>query len=307
MNETIRDFLTTKRLASMQAFFDAGIKRFSKITLEELRRAMAIVEKENTQYVEDEFSFDDRRILVWTKDKSKIEQECILHFHSGGYVTGDELTGAQFCQALYNESGRTILCPDYPLCPEVTIPEIVDWSLKLLLDLKKRGVKRFILTGTSAGANLVTLCALENAKRSDQLDIKEIHLITGHYQSDFDSDSAHRFESGEESGLSKSMLLKLLDYAISDRDIHLQDPDIFPLYSDDLSLLPRTNIYVAKYDVLYDDSIMFYEKLMREGVQVSFKEFSSGFHAWTNYVLECDELLNYAKNNIFNEILKDNK
>lgn len=285
----------------MQAFFDSGIKRFSRITLNELRCAMDMIEKSNAVFCCESFKFENKNCIIWN-DEEGLGEEVILHLHSGGYVTGSELTSAQFCKALSKEQSKTIICPDYPLCPEVTIPEIVQWCLRLIEDLTKKGVKSFTLTGVSAGANLASLIALGNAKLDIPFNIKSIHLITGHYQSDFETESANRYESGEESGLSKSMLLKLLDYAIGDHSIHMNDPKIFPLYSEELSDLPKTYIHVAKYDVLHDDSLFFYEKLLKEGVDVTYNEYESGFHAWTNYLLENQTLLEYAKANIFNNI-----
>ncbi|EPZ51436.1 hydrolase, alpha/beta domain protein [Bacteriovorax sp. BAL6_X] len=286
----------------MQSFFDVGIKRFSRITLDELRKAMVLIEGEYKSLVHcTNQTMLNHTCLVWGEPRP----HCIMHLHSGGYVTGHEYTSAQFCQALFNEHKESsyIICPDYPLSPELSIPEITSWCLALLNDLHLKGVKTFTITGVSAGANLATLLSLANNRLGDKsFTITDLHLLTGHYQSDFETASANRFESGEESGLSKSMLLKLLDYAISNREVHMLDPAIFPLYSDELETLPRTYIYAAKYDVLYDDSLMFYEKLLREGVEVTYKEFSHGFHAWSNHVLENEALLEYAKEHIFNEI-----
>ncbi|MFG1499069.1 alpha/beta hydrolase fold domain-containing protein [Halobacteriovorax sp. XZX-3] len=302
MSKSIAEFIHQKRLSSMQSFFDVGIKRFSRITLDELRRAMDLIEGEYKNLVNCSIQkLNDHTCLVWGEPKA----HCIIHLHSGGYVTGHEYTSAQFCQALFDfhEHSSYIVCPDYPLSPESSIPEITNWCLALLNDLHLKGIKSFTLTGTSAGANLATLVTLANNHLgSKAFKISDLHLLTGHYQSDFETTSANRYESGEESGLSKSMLLKLLDYAISNREVHMKDPAIFPLYSDELEALPKTIIYAAKYDVLYDDSLMFYEKLLREGVDVTFKEFSHGFHAWSNHILENEELLNYAKAKIFTEI-----
>ncbi len=302
LSKSITEFIHQKRLSSMQSFFDVGIKRFSRITLDELRRAMELIEGEYKNLVScSTQKLLNQACLVWGQPQS----HCTIHLHSGGYVTGHEYTSAQFCQALFSEHNESsyIICPDYPLSPESSIPEITSWCLALLNDLHLKGVKSFTLTGVSAGANLAALLSLANNNLGDKsFKITDLHLLTGHYQSDFETTSANKYESGEESGLSKSMLLKLLDYAISNREVHMQDPAIFPLYSDELESLPKTYIYAAKYDVLYDDSLMFYEKLLREGVDVTFKEFSYGFHAWSNHVLENDALLNYAREYIFNEI-----
>lgn len=296
MDISIAEFVQNNRLKSMQAFFDVGIKRFSKITLEELRRAMDLVESKNQNLiVASTFNFRNRICLQWGQKSEHV----VIHFHSGGYVTGSHLTSAQFCQALYEHNGAYIICPDYPLSPQTSIPEIVNWSYELLEHLKESGVKSFSLTGVSAGGNLAALLCLLN---NEEMNVTDLHLITGHYQSDFETESANKYESGEVSGLSKSMLLKLLDYAISDGQVHMQDPRIFPLYSEHLSILPKTYIYAAKQDVLYDDSLMLYEKLLKEGVDVTYKEFTQGFHAWSNYVLENSYLKTYAQENIFNEI-----
>lgn len=291
----INEFIQIKRLASMQAFFDVGIKRFSRITLDEMRRAMDLIEKENVSFLSVEpIVLAKRRAFLW----GDYSDHLVIHLHSGGYVTGSELTSLQFCEAYFKETNQAILCPNYPLSPESTIDEIANWGVELLGELAQNGVKSFSLTGVSAGANLASLIAL----KAMDFEIKDLHLITGHFQSDFETESANTYQSGEESGLSKSMLLKLLDFAISDRDVHLQDPKIFPLFSDELEHLPATFIYAAKKDVLYDDSVMFYEKLIRSGVDVHFIEYKDGFHAWSNYLLENNKLLTYAKEKIFNAI-----
>lgn len=85
----------------------------------------------------------------------------IVHFHGGGWVTGDLDYADAYCRHLAAAAGREVVSVDYRLAPEHPFPAAVDDALAALrwvggapgLD------PRVVLSGDSSGGNLAAVCA----------------------------------------------------------------------------------------------------------------------------------------------------
>jgi len=88
-------------------------------------------------------------------------QVAYLILHGGGWTHGDISAGniENICKELFDKKGLTVVNLNYPLSTEtVHSREVIDWINKASADLKVAfNVKRWILVGTSAGANLGAL------------------------------------------------------------------------------------------------------------------------------------------------------
>lgn len=90
----------------------------------------------------------------------------VVHFHGGGWVTGDLDTHDNVCRALAVASGAQVVAVDYRLAPEHPFPAAVDDAVAAFTDLVARASgfgadpARIALCGDSAGGHLSAMVAL---------------------------------------------------------------------------------------------------------------------------------------------------
>jgi len=89
----------------------------------------------------------------------------IVVFVHGGYWRSFDHTVFSHCAAGLVAHGLTIAIPTYSLCPEVTIPDIVDELRQFCIHLWKRHSRRMVVTGHSAGGHLAACMAASNWER----------------------------------------------------------------------------------------------------------------------------------------------
>jgi monoterpene epsilon-lactone hydrolase len=87
-----------------------------------------------------------------------------VHQHGGGYVVG--LIGLHFAMftKLVDMAGVTVVLPDYPLPPEATADQIIDWGVAHYdTIIAEYGSEKVMLGGDSAGGNLALAISQKRA------------------------------------------------------------------------------------------------------------------------------------------------
>lgn len=112
--------------------------------------------------------------IISPKDEKK--NIVILYLHGGSYVGELEKYHWNFFKDIINDTGATIIVPDYPLAPENTYLQV----FKIMEPLYKKIVQEldenieFILMGDSAGAGLSLALYQRNGKLNHRLPNKTI-------------------------------------------------------------------------------------------------------------------------------------
>jgi arylformamidase len=97
----------------------------------------------------------------------------VIYFHAGYWQSRDKAQ-FRFLARDFNALGWHVVLVNYPLCPEVSVPEIVksaNEAIRQIVDhqLSKNRVGPLVLSGHSAGAHLVVEIALHLARTSEAL------------------------------------------------------------------------------------------------------------------------------------------
>jgi arylformamidase len=87
------------------------------------------------------------------------EARPIVVFIHGGYWLNFDKSVFSHAARGPNAHGLDVVVPSYSLCPEVTIPDIIDEMRQLCLVLGQRYGRRLIVTGHSAGGHLAAAMA----------------------------------------------------------------------------------------------------------------------------------------------------
>ena len=118
-------------------------------------------------YIFNQKKFMKRDIFI-ISPKEKKNNIVILYLHGGSYVGELEKYHWNFFKDIINDTGSTIIVPDYPLAPEHTYLEVFEIMEPLYNEIIKKLDKntKFIIMGDSAGAGL----ALALYQKSGELD-----------------------------------------------------------------------------------------------------------------------------------------
>ena len=213
------------------------------------------------------------RIIVTTPDNQQIGRPAVLEIHSGGFVVGSpQFELSSFIAPLARELGAVVVSPDYRLAPEHRFPAAIDDCMTTLRWMRDHAdelgidANRIAVAGPSAGAGLSAIVAQRSldegiALRAQALVYPMLDDRTA-LREDFDggdgygvflfSAAANRFGwisyLGREPRPSDAP-----EYSAAARRANLQ------------GLAPAW-IGVGDLDVLYDESIVYAERLTEAGV-----------------------------------------
>ena len=206
--------------------------------------------------------------------KKKTNENIILYFHGGGFVTGSAILSRDFTIALSDITGSCVCSVDYPLAPENKIVECYDIisSIYDLLTIRYPN-SNIILSGTSAGGCLALGLAeklIRDKKKLPSALILNSPLLdmTGKYKIVNELNDGI-VKPGCKKGMAKLFLGK---YKKSN---YLASP---LLYSN--RYLPRCMISIDNNETLFTDSYVLYNKYIENDIECNLVIYKNAFHGF---------------------------
>ncbi len=210
----------------------------------------------------------------------KPNDKAILYIHGGGWVVGQSRVYLNFCAQLARTTNAKVFAVDYRLAPEHPFPAGLDDVFAVYQALIKDGFdpKKIVVMGDSAGGNL-TLALIHKLKDEKQpLPGAAIPLSA---LTDFNQSTesyVKRAEIDPMLGASSPRSKEGLHLAYlrgTSPDHHLASPLL-----GDLKGFPPLLIMVGGREVLHDDSVLFYEKAKKAGVDATLDVEEDMFHVY---------------------------
>jgi acetyl esterase/lipase len=199
----------------------------------------------------------------------------LVYFHGGGWVIGDLDTHDVLCRQLANGGRCAVYSVDYRMGPEHPFPAAVEDCLAAAKFVASRH-SRIALGGDSAGGNLATVVALL-ARDAGQPEIAFQLLI---YPA---TDQRGQHASVKRNGEGYLLTKKAMDYFQAQylpRREDFQDWRASPLLTKSLAGLPPAHVITAGYDPLLDEGREYAERMAKEGVEVSYREYPDMVHGF---------------------------
>ncbi|MBS5843178.1 MAG: alpha/beta hydrolase [Clostridiales bacterium] len=222
----------------------------------------------------------------------------ILYLHGGGYVAGDLNYAKGFGSLLAAESGIDVFCPAYRLAPENPFPAALEDAEEAYCYLLKRGYPpgSIALAGESAGGGLIFSLALKVKQRGIPLPA----CITA--ISPWSDLTQHGASYETNSKEDPSMTKERLDFFAKQYIPESEDPAnplASPVYGD-LNGLPPSRLYVGGSEVMLDDAVNLYNRLIDSGCEASLSICPGMWHAYILYGTEdgkddFNEMINFIK------------
>ena len=209
-------------------------------------------------------------------------QPTLLYLHGGGWIQGSLTSHHGLCGRLAKQAGLRVISYDYVLAPENQFPAAPDDVLqayKALLDgAGDLGVTAdsLIVGGDSAGANL-TAALMHDLRSSDEPLPRAQLLIYPAVDGRLTSDSMS--ELANQPLLPKARINWYLDLYLPEGQDRT-DPRFSPLFSDQLAGQPPALIIAAGHDPLWDDALVYADKLEKEGVSVKLLTYEGQVHGF---------------------------
>ncbi|CAM3007637.1 alpha/beta hydrolase [Prescottella defluvii] len=205
----------------------------------------------------------------------------VVHFHGGGWVTGDLDYSDAICRLMAQVAGVPVVSVDYRLAPEAPFPAAVDDAVAALRWVARGGEglpRRIVVTGDSAGGNLAAVCA-NLAAADDDLDVAGQVLIYPVVDVDL-TRASYREHSGIFLGAREMQWF--LDHYCPDRADRIS-PLVAPIRAQDLSTTAPAVVIVGGHDPLLDEGVEYAERLSVGGVAVELLRYPTLPHGFLQF------------------------
>ncbi len=212
-----------------------------------------------------------------TVNRAHMKKYVILYCHGGGYSTGSSLYARTLTSKLTTSTSMDVLSFDYRLAPENPYPAAVTDAMKVwnYLMLLGYGARDIILAGDSAGGNLALSLVLK-LKEEGRLLPRGLILMSP-WTDLTSSGKSHVTKAGIDPVLDAGYLAEMIHNYADGQE--LTNPFISPLFGD-YDGFPPTYIQVGSNEILLDDSMMLYKKLLKANVSVKLDVFKGMWHVF---------------------------
>lgn len=222
----------------------------------------------------------------------------LINYHGGGFIS-PLLPGLE--HSLWQEAktyGAVVFAIDYRVAPENKFPAAVNDSYNAFKWIADHGgdfggdTSRIVLTGNSAGANLVAVLA-QKAKKDGIGNKIKLQVMNG-LPVDCSPQNMETSASYQENATGYFQTKAACYFAIEMyAPGEYKNPEVSPILTEDLKGLPPAVIINAEFDPLRDDGILYAAKLRSAGVKVWDKCFAGQIHCLIGLQPGAKELKEY--------------
>jgi acetyl esterase len=218
------------------------------------------------------------------KPKAAAVYPSVIYGHGGGWVLGGPDTHSDMCAELAEAAQCAVLLVDYRLAPEHPYPAQLEDSLKAWRWVRENGaahgldVARIIAAGDSAGGQMSVALAL--AIRD--LGLSPLHgMVLIYPVLGANMETASYIRNANAPCLTRDEMKFFLESFLGPEGTPAwRDEKAVPLLAQSLTGLPSAFITVAGHDPLYDDGVMFHERLLAAGISSTLRREPALAHSY---------------------------
>lgn len=221
-------------------------------------------------------NIEGRNIFTITPKNVAKSDLKILYFHGGAYMAEAGREHWKFVEKVVNDTGATVIFPDYPLTPKYTYKDVFNMVIPLYKDIiEKVDTNNLILMGDSAGAGISL--ALAEKMSEEQVDLpSKIILISPWLDVRLTNPEIDEVQKYDKNLNKEGLKLAGVSYAGEDGiNNYLVNP-----IDGNVSRLKNITILTGTYDILNPDVHIFEEKAKKQGTEIEVKEYDKTQHDW---------------------------
>lgn len=201
----------------------------------------------------------------------------MLYYHGGGFVIADTKTYDATPRALAKMAQAIMVAVDYRRAPENKFPAApndayaaYEWTLAHAREFNGDET-RVAVGGESAGGNLATVVSMMARDKKAQLPVAQL-LVYPVVDNDMTTPSYVR--NADAKPLNKAMMAWFFKHYGADP----ANPSALPMKAASLKGLPPAIVVTAEIDPLLSEGKAYADRLKKEGVSVTYKEYAGVTH-----------------------------
>ncbi len=204
----------------------------------------------------------------------------MVYYHGGGFVIADTKTYDASPRALANGARAIMVAVDYHQAPEHKFPAAANdayaaylWTVQHAKEFNG-DPSRVAVGGESAGGNLATVVAMMARDKQAQLPVYQL-LVYPITNDDFNTPSY--IANADAKPLNRAMMQWFMNHYLT-RMEDGNNPYVSPLKATSLKGLPPATVITAEIDPLMSEGKAYADRLKKEGVKVTYKNFTAVTH-----------------------------
>lgn len=243
---------------------------------------------------------DDHYIntYIYQIEGQKANSPILIYLHGGGFTAGDMKIYVNQMKFIAEQSGATIIFPEYRLAPECPFPAAIEDAVGIIRWLYNNvgsinGDKNKIaVAGDSAGGNLTNCCIIKDTNNIIKLGIElypacdSDQIGNGEYAWSYDMYPI--IEEHKEFAYSRIDRIKNCSSELRNLYVHnktsMKNPLVSVNYLKDFSIFPKMIIMASEYDFLRVSSDIFVEKLKGSNVDVTSIHYQGCDHGFLDLI-----------------------
>lgn len=214
----------------------------------------------------------------WTRYIHKEPNDTIIFYcHGGGYMSGSTLYARSITTKLARHTSCEVFTFDYRLAPERPYPCAVEDAFTAWKDILSKGYQpqNIIIAGDSAGGNLALVLTLLLKER--QMSLPKCLILFSPWTDMTLSGESYQTKAALDPVLNNEYIHQAIHYYLGDHEP--DSPYVSPLFAD-FTGFPPVYIQVGENEILLDDSIMLYERLIEQNVEAKLDLFPGMWHVF---------------------------
>ena len=244
-------------------------------------------------------TFENRNIFIIKSKGSKKTNMKILYFHGGSYMAEATSNHWEFIENLVDDTGATVILPDYPLTPKYNYKDVFNMVVPLYKEIQQRAdvSNELIIMGDSAGGGL-SLALLEKISQEDIKMPKKTILISPWLDVRMDNPKIEQVKEQDKKLNKEALKIAGLAYAESDGiDSYLVNP-----IDGDLSKINNLTIFTGTKDILNPDVYKLKEKAEKNNINIDINEYQDAGHIWIIDKDSDEEIVKKGYEDLINKI-----
>ena len=244
-------------------------------------------------------TFENRNIFIIKSKGSKKTNMKILYFHGGSYMAEATSNHWEFIENLVDDTGATVILPDYPLTPKYNYKDVFNMVVPLYKEIQQKVdvSNELIIMGDSAGGGL-SLALLEKISQEDIKMPKKTILISPWLDVRMDNPKIEQVKEQDKKLNKEALKIAGLAYAGSDGiDSYLVNP-----IDGDLSKINNLTIFTGTKDILNPDVYKLKEKAEKNNINIDINEYQDAGHIWIIDKDSDEEIVKKGYEDLINKI-----
>lgn len=224
----------------------------------------------------DQKKYEKRNVFILTPKNTNKTDLTILYFHGGSYMAEITKEHWDFLEKVINDTGATVILPDYPLTPKYNYQDVFNMIEPLYKEIiNKVNPDNLIVMGDSAGGGMALALEEKVSNEGIALPSKTI-LISPWLDARLENPEIEGVQKNDKQLNKDTLKLAGIAYANPDGiDSYLVNP-----IDGDLSKLKNVTIFTGTYDILNPDVHVLKERAEAQGANIEIKEYDTKKHIW---------------------------